>query len=138
MNGAVLTGLAAQRKAVYVMVLLVGLYSQSSSIHRALLNGLAAQRQAVYVLVPSSTNSYLHRVVMNSTQGRLGRQITPRRVLDQSQALLHGVLASSEPTQPRPSTINSWQTWRKQDKLKMVIVYSRTLSSSASLVICVT
>ena len=80
MNGAVLTGLAAQRKAVYVMVLLAVLYSQSSSIHRALLNGLAAQRQAVYVLVPSSTNPYLHRVVMKSSQGRLGRQITPRRV----------------------------------------------------------
>ena len=79
MNGAVLTGLAAQRKAVYVMVLLAVLYGQSSSMYRALLNGLAAQRQAVYVLVPSSTNSYLHRTVKNSTQGRPGpgRQITP-------------------------------------------------------------
>ena len=74
-----LTGLAAQRKAVYVMVLLAVLYGQSSSMHRALLNGLAAQRQAVYVLVPSSTNSYLHRVVINSTKGRPGpgRQISP-------------------------------------------------------------
>ena len=107
MNGAVLTGLAAQRKAVYVMVLLAVLYGQSSSMHRALLNGLAAP---VYLLVPSSTNSYLHRVVMNSTQGQPGRQITPRRVLDQSEAVLLGLLAHPELTQPRPSTINSWQT----------------------------
>ena len=41
--------------------------------------------------------------------------------------------ASPGPDQPRPFTINCWQTWRKEIEAKMLLACSSTLSSSASL-----